>query len=190
MSGRAPETCCTPTGRWARFQLPGHAVTGDRTSSGADRRAKLGYDFADAIVDDHSRLAYCEPLADAKAATVTAFTARALAFFERHGIQAKRLMTDNHCSYTRDRSLSELLARKQIRHLTTPYRRPQPNGKVERLHQTIAREWAYGLRYRSSQHRAAALPHRLDHHNRRRPHRSLAGQPPTSRVHNVCGSVS
>jgi transposase InsO family protein len=175
---------------YARFQTPGHAVTGDRTRSAAERKARVGYDFAHAIVDDHSRLGYTELLADAKAATVTAFTERALAFFATHGIEAKRLMTDNHWSYTRNRSLRELLEARGIRHLKTPKRRPQPNGKVERFHQTMAREWAYGMRYRSSRHRATALPHWLRYYNERRPHSSLGGLPPISRVHNVCGQHS
>jgi transposase InsO family protein len=172
---------------YARFLTPGHAVTGDRTRSAAERKARVGYDFAHAIVDDHSRLGYAELLADAKAATVTAFSERALAFFAAHGIEAKRLMTDNHWSYTRNRSLRELLQARGIRHLKTPKRRPQPNGKVERFHQTMAREWAHGMRYRSSRHRAAALPHWLRYYNERRPHSSLGGLPPISRVHNVRG---
>jgi transposase InsO family protein len=50
----------------------------------------------------------------------------------------------------------------------------------------MAREWAYGVRYRSHRHRAAALPHWLDHYNTRRPHSSIGDRPPISRVHNVC----
>ena len=172
---------------YARFQRPGHAVTGDRSSTAADKKARPGYDFAHAIVDDHSRLAYAELLPDAKATTVTAFTERALAFFTARGINARRLMTDNHWSYTRNRSLRELLLGERIKHLRTPKHRPQPNGKVERFHQTMANEWAYGLRYRSSRHRATALPHWLAYYNQRRPHSSLGGRPPISRVHNVCG---
>ena len=95
---------------YARFDRPGHALTGDRSSSAAEKKARVGYEFAHAIVDDHSRLAYAELLPDCRAATVTAFTARALAFFAAHGIEAKRLMTDNHWSYTRNRSLRELLS--------------------------------------------------------------------------------
>jgi transposase InsO family protein len=172
---------------YARFQRPGHAVTGDRSSTAADKKARLGYEYAHAIVDDHSRLAYAELLPDAKAATVTAFTERALRFFATRGINAKRLMSDNHWSYTLNRSLRELLLAHQIKHLRTPKRHPQPNGKVERFHQTMAKEWGYGVRYRSSRHRAAALPHWLRYYNERRPHSSLDGLPPTSRVHNVCG---
>jgi transposase InsO family protein len=178
------------TSRYARFRRPGHRVTGDRSQRSRDwmrPETRVGYDFAHAIVDDHSRLAYVELHNDEKAATVTGFVERALAFFAEQGIVAKRLMTDNGWSYTHNRSLAELLARHRIRHLTTEPYRPRTNGKVERFHQTMAREWAYGVSYRTSRHRTAALPHWLDHYHRRRPHSSLSDRPPISRVHNVRG---
>jgi transposase InsO family protein len=177
------------TSRYARFLRPGHRVTGDRSQSlrGRSKRTVIGYDFAHAIVDDHSRLAYVELHPDEKAATVTGFVERALAFFAEHGIVAKRLMTDNGFSYVKNRSLAELLTRRGIRHLTTEPFRPRTNGKVERFHQTMARERAYGLAYRSSRHRNAALPHWLDHYNRTRPHSSIGDRPPISRIHNVRG---
>ena len=170
----------------ARFAEPGHALTGDRTSSAEKKRRKLGYDVVHAIVDDHSRFAYAEVLADAKAKTVTGFLERALAAFAKQGITPQRLMSDNAWSYTRNRSLRELLARHGIRHLTTKPHRPRTNGKVERFIQTLQREWAYGLVYASSEHRRRALPYWLDHYNRGRPHSSLGGRPPISRVQNVC----
>jgi transposase InsO family protein len=145
----------------------------------------IGYDFAHAIVDDHSRFAYVELHGDEKAATVTAFVERALAYFTDHGIVAKRLMTDNAFAYVHNRSLRELLAGRDIRHFTTEPYRPRTNGKVERFHQTMAREWAYGLAYRSHRQRNQAPPHWLNHYNHRRPHSSIGDQPPISRVHNV-----
>jgi transposase InsO family protein len=175
--------------RYARFLQPGHRVTGDRSQSlrGRSIKTQIGYDYAHAIVDDHSRLAYLELHGDEKAATVTGFVERALAFFAAHGVVAKRLMTDNGFSYVKNRSLRQLLARRGIRHLTTERYRPRTNGKVERFHQTMAREWAYGLAYRSHRQRNQALPHWLDHYNTRRPHSSLGGRPPISRVHNLRG---
>jgi len=177
------------TSRYARFLRPGHRVTGDRSQSlrGRSVETRVGYDFAHAIVDDHSRLAYVELHDDEKADTVTGFVERALAYFSKHGITAKRLMTDNAFTYVHNRSLRELLAHHGIRHLTTEPYRPRTNGKVERLHQTMARERAYGLAYRSHRHRNAALPHWLDNYNRRRPHSSIGDRPPISRIHNVRG---
>jgi len=178
------------TSRYARFLRPGHAVTGDRSQRSRNwmkPQTRVGYDYAHAIVDDHSRLAFVELHDNEKAATVTGFVERALDFFAEHGIVAKRLMTDNGFSYVKNSSLRELLASHSIRHLTTEPYRPRTNGKVERFHQTMAREWAYGLSYRSHRQRNQALPHWLDHYNTRRPHSSLGDRPPISRVHNLRG---
>ena len=169
---------------YVRFKRPGHRMTGDRRSQD---RVPDGVDHVHAIVDDHSRLAYAEIHPDARAETAAAFCERALAFYASQGIAVKRVMTDNAWAYTRGRAFRELLTRHDIRHLRTKPYRPRTNGKVERFHQTMAREWAYGLVYRSHHDRAAALPHWLEHYNRGRPHSSLGGRPPISRVHNVCG---
>jgi transposase InsO family protein len=93
-------------------------------------------------------------------------------------------------SYRRNRSLRELLSARGIRHIITPPYTPRWNGKVERFHQTMEREWAKGLRYRNSTARNRALPHWLRYYNQRRPHSSLGGQPPISRAHNLPGQDS
>jgi len=171
--------------RFVRFTRPGHAVTGDRHRTGAEKRLRVGYEWVHSLVDDHSRLAYSELHQDERAATVTGFVERGLAFYASHGIEARRLMSDNAFVYRRNRSLRELLAGSSIRHLLIPIRRPQVNGKVERYQQTLKREWALGHVYRSSDHRARALSHWVSYYNERRPHSSLDGRPPISRVHNV-----
>jgi transposase InsO family protein len=176
------------TARYARFERPGHRVTGDRSQRSRNWMAdgtRVGYAYAHAIVDDHSRLAYVELLDDERAPTVTAFVTRALTWFENHGIHTKRLMTDNAWSYTHNNALRHLLADRDIQHLRTQAYRPQTNGKVERFHQTMAREWAYGMAYRSSRSRDRALPHWLKHYNHTRPHSAIGNRPPISRIHNL-----
>ncbi len=69
-----------------------------------------------------------------------------------------------------------------ISHLRTRPYRPQTNGKIERFHQTMGREWAYGMTYASSRARARALPYWMSHYNERRPHSALAGKAPITRV--------
>jgi transposase InsO family protein len=171
------------TKRYARFNAPGHALTGDRS-----RRSRgAGYEYSHAIVDDHSRLAYVEITDSQDAEAVLAFTKRALEFFAEKDILVRRLMTDNAWAYTRSKKLRRLLRRRQIKHKRTRSRRPQTNGKVERFHQTMAREWGYGLAYASSEHRRRALPHWLAYYNERRPHSSIGDRPPISRVHDVSG---
>jgi len=171
--------------RFVRFSRPGHAVTGDRHRSGAELRMHVGYEWVHSLVDDHSRYAYSELHRDERAATVTGFVERGLAHFAHQGIEAKRLLSDNAFVYRHNRALRELLALHTIRHLFIRPRRPQTNGKVERFQQTLKREWGLGQTYRSSDHRAQALSHWLHYYNQHRPHSSLGGQPPTSRVHNV-----
>ena len=171
--------------RFARFTRPGHKVTGDRHRTGAEKRARVGWEFCHSIVDDHTRIAYTELHPDEKAPTVTAFVERALAFYAELGITARRLQTDNAFTYIHNRSLRELLDQHGIQHRRIPPRTPKRNGKVERYQQTLAREWAYGQRYRSSDARASALPHWLEHYNHRRPHSGIGNATPVSRAHNL-----
>jgi transposase InsO family protein len=172
------------TKRLARFDRPGHKVTGDRYRTAAEKMAGVGWEFCHSMIDDHSRLVFTEIHRDEKAATVTAFVDRALGFFAGHGIIAKRLQTDNAWTYIRNTSLRELLCTRGIEHRRIPPRTPKRNGKVERYQQTLAREWAYGQRYRNSDTRAAALPIWLNHYNTTRNHSSLNNRPPISRVRN------
>jgi len=171
------------TKRHARFVEPGHAVTGRRThgSRGA------GWEFVHTIVDDCSRLAYAEVHDDERAKTVTDFTRRALDWFGERGIVAERLLSDNAWVYAKNKGLRQLLADRVIEHWRTKPYSPQTNGKVERLQQTMDREWARGLSYRSSADRRAALPRWLDHYNEGRRHSALGNRSPMARVRDVLG---
>jgi transposase InsO family protein len=145
------------------------------------RRHSVGWEFVHVAVDDYSRLAYAEVLADEKAVTAIGFLRRALAFFERYGIRVERLLTDNGSAYV---SVKHALAcrRLGIRHLRTRPYRPQTNGKAERFIRTLLAGWAYGAIYGSSQERTAALDGWLWHYNHRRRHSALGRQPPVGRT--------
>ena len=169
--------------KFGKFTAAGHALTGDRSV----RSRRVGWEYVHSIVDDCSRLAYSEIHDDEKAATVTAFTRRALDWFLDHGIVAERLMTDNAFAYVLNRSLRELLGQRQIQHLRTRPYTPRTNGKVERYNQTLQREWAYALEYASSDARRQSLPHWLHHYNERRTHTALGNRPPRARVRDVLG---
>jgi transposase InsO family protein len=152
------------------------------------RRTTVGWEYVHVAVDDYSRLAYAEVLPDEKATTAIGFLRRAVAFFARYGIQVERLLTDNGSAY---RATIHALACRTlgIRHLRTRPRRPQTNGKAERLIRTLLAGWAYGAIYRSSRERSQALDGWLWHYNHRRRHSALGHQPPASRT-NLLGSYS
>src|SRR4029079_10870217 len=66
-------------------------------STGAKKRARIGYDYVHSMVDDHSRLAYSEILPDEKGPTCGGFLARAADYFTAYGITTiERVITDNH----------------------------------------------------------------------------------------------
>ena len=171
------------TKRHARFEVPGHAVTGDRTRNSAG----AGWEWVHVIVDDCSRLAYAEVHDDERAETVTAFTERALDWFLDRGIVTERLLTDNAWAYTKNKQLRELLTARAITHKRTRPYTPRTNGKAERLHQTMDREWARGLTYNSSADRRTALQHWLNYYNERRRHSAIGNHPPITRVRNLLG---
>ena len=85
--------------RYRRFRRPGYPFIADERQTSQELATHLGFDYFHAILDDHSRLAYGELLADQRAPTVTAFTERALAWFAEHGIHTRRLLTDGAWSY-------------------------------------------------------------------------------------------
>jgi len=147
-----------------------------------DHKARIGFDYVHSIVDDHSRIAYSEILGDEKAATASAFFARAIDAFAHLGVTIERVMTDNHWSYTHSRSLRELLERHGITHKLIRPHCPWQNGKVERFNRTLQVEWAYRQVFTTNDDRTAALAPWLDYYNHRRRHSALGGLPPISRL--------
>src|SRR5262245_39218879 len=160
-----------------RIRGVGHRITGDRR----DRHRGAGWEYAHVAVDDYSRLAYVEVLANEEAPTTEAFLRRTLAFFRTHHIRIRRVLTDNAKTYTAH-LFQNLCAQRSIRHGRTQPYRPCTNGKAERFIQTMLREWAYKRPYTSSSKRIAALTPWLYRYNHRRPHGSLGGQSPIARV--------
>jgi transposase InsO family protein len=166
----------------------GKRITGRRrnynpefTDAAGRVKKTTGWEFVHIAIDDCTRLAYAEVLADEKATTAISFLRRALAFFERHGIKVEQLLTDNGSAY---RSTVHAIACRTlgIRHLRTRPYRPQTNGKAERFIRTMLGGWAYGAIYRTSTERTAALDGWLWHYNHQRKHSALSHKPPTARL--------
>jgi len=118
----------------ARFRKVGHRITGDRQQG---RSYGVGYDKVHVAVDDATRLAYVEVLADGQKPTVIGFLSRAVTWFNAQGVESRRVMSDNGPAY-----VSKAFA-KACR--TRPYT-PRTNGKAER----------YGLRPTASTSRPCA----------------------------------
>jgi len=151
-------------------------------SSAKQKKARVGYDYIHAAVDDHTRLAYVEIHPDEKGATAARFLTRAAAFFASVGIEhIDTVMTDNHWSYTKSNQFATALDTIGADHITIRPHCPWQNGKVERFNRTLATEWAHRRVYQSNTQRTLALQPWIDHYNYHRTHSSIGG-PPITRV--------
>jgi hypothetical protein len=80
----------------------GKRIGGDRhspynpeyTDAAGRVRNTVGWEFVHVAVDDYSRMTYAEVLKDEKATTAIGFMQRAIAFYDRHGIEVERVLTD------------------------------------------------------------------------------------------------
>jgi transposase InsO family protein len=165
------------TKKLARFEQPGHRVTGDRTRY----TPRAGWQALHVAIDDHSRVGFSQLLADEKATSACGFLLDALRYYRRLGVPIAQVMTDNGSAY-KSRRFAKLLRRLGLRHIRTRPYTPRTNGKAERFIQTLLREWAYAYRYPSSKHRADELQPWMHHYNFHRPHSATEHRPPASRL--------
>ena len=156
--------------------------TGER---GHHYRPLIGTAFLHTVIDDHSRVAYIEICADEKADTAIGVLERAVTWFADRGVTVERVLSDNGSAY-RSHAWRDTCAQLGIRHKRTRPYRPQTNGKIERLHRTLADGWAYARFYSSETERRAALPEWLHFYNHHRTHSAIGG-PPISRLNNLPG---
>ena len=167
----------------ARFERIGHRITGDRAhrSDGHGRTSRAGWDYVHVSIDDASRIAFSQILADEKKESAVAFLNAAIAYYAGLGVTVTRVMTDNGSCY-RSRAFRAACKALGLRHIRTRPYTPRTNGKAERFIQTSLREWAYAQAYPTSEHRKAELPRWLHQYNWHRPHGSLQSQTPISRL--------
>jgi len=169
-----------------RFNAVGHRITGERTrhANPRSRAAAPGWEYVHIAIDDHSRIAFSQVLADEKKTSAVAFLEATVSRYRQLGITVAGIMTDNGSCY-RSRLFAQACRELEIRHLRTKPYTPQTNGKAERFIQTALREWAYATAFDTSEQRRAELPRWLHRYNWHRPHASLGGKPPISRLHST-----
>ena len=166
-------------------------TVGKRMLARADTRESrgAGWQWLHVAIDDHSRLAFAELHASDDRFACSAFLTRAAAWYREQGIVVERVLTDNAKAYHSHHWRDACAALEIERRYTRPYS-PWTNGKAEALIKTLLREWAYRFAYPTSSHRSRALTGFIRWYNRRRPHGSLTGRPPISRVSHLRGQYS
>ena len=164
----------------------GHWVHGrkGRPRREREKRTRVGFDFVHSLLDDHSRLAYTEPLDDEKGTTAAAFLARAKVWFAAHGItHIHRIVTDNGACY-RSNDFARIVGHRTRHQKTKPYT-PRHNGKAERYQRIMTEELLYAREYASEDERSQAIAIWNVHYNYHRPHMAHAGRSPITVVNNV-----
>jgi transposase InsO family protein len=160
-----------------RILRVGHRITGQRTETHRD----AGWEYVHVAIDDCSRVAYCQVLPDEEGVSACAFLRAAVAYYAGLGVTIREVLTDNGVCY-RAKHFAATCSDLGLKHRRTRPYTPRTNGKAERFIQSALREWAYARAYGTSAQRINALPRWLHGYNWHRPHTSLAGQPPTSRL--------
>jgi transposase InsO family protein len=158
----------------------GHRITG-RQSGVVNRHHGIGWEFVHVCIDDASRIAFVQVIADQRKESAVAFLQAAVAYYAKLGIRIERAMTDNGSCY-RSKTFRAACARLGVRQIFTRPYTPKTNGKAERFIQTALREWAYARAYQNSDQRSAELVTWLHRYNWHRPHGSLKANTPISRL--------
>ena len=172
-----------------KFERPGHWAHGDRSERHRTRTA--GKVKIIGVIDDHTRLAYCEIHAAENALTVSATLRRAAQWFIEHGCgPVQAVMSDNARCYSTSHHFRATLTELGARHILIPPRTPRWNGKIERFFRTLDTEWAHGHGWPNSTTRDRAPSSFLRFYNRRRPHSAAGGRPPITRVQHLHGQDS
>ena len=153
---------------------------------GRDRKKNVGYDYLHVAIDDHSRVAFVQALADEKGPACAQFLRDAAAYFASEGVTIERVMTDNARNYTTSTVFKNVLADLGISHKRTRIRQPQTNGKAERFNRTLLEEFAYKSLFTSNEQRLDALGPWLNSYNCDRPHTAIGGRTPLQRLRQQC----
>ena len=117
------------TKKLARFEQPGHRVTGDRTRY----TPRAGWQALHVAIDDHSRVGFSQMLTDETAKSACAFLLDALRYYQRLGVRVEQVMTDNGSAYKSPR-FAKLLRRLGIRHIRTRPLHPTHQRQGRTLH--------------------------------------------------------
>ena len=163
-----------------RIGSVGHRITGRQTGV-VNRHLGIGWEYVHVCIDDASRVAFVEVMADQRKESAVTFLKAAVAYYAKLGIRIERVMTDNGSCY-RSKAFRSACKRLDLRQVFTRPYTPKTNGKAERFIQTTLREWAYARAYQNSDQRTVELFNWLHRYNWHRPHGSLKAKTPISRL--------
>lgn len=142
------------------------------------------------LIDDYSRIAWCELVKDIKSLTVMFATMKSfMVLKDQYGIEFKELLSDNGSEFgskrRKDKSIhpfERMLIELDVKHrYTRPYR-PQTNGKIERFWRTIEDDLLRDTTFEFEEQLRDELMQYLYYYNHMRPHQGLDSKVPVEMV--------
>ena len=116
----------------------------------------VGRIYQQTAIDTHSNIGFAKLYTERTALTAAdLLNDKVFPFFDEHGIQVHRVLTDNgmeYCGRQESHPYELFLHLNDIEHTRTKVRKPRTNGSVERLHQTIKDEF-YAVAFRKKLYR-------------------------------------
>jgi Integrase core domain len=103
-----------------RIGSVGHRITG-RYPGAVNRHHGIGWEFVHVCIDDASRIAFVQVLADQRKESAVAFLQAAVGYYAKLGVRIERVMTDNGSCY-RSKTFRAACKRLGLRQVfTKPY---------------------------------------------------------------------
>ena len=125
----------------AKFDRPGHWATGQRGEQHKTRNA--GKVKIAGVIDDHTRLAYCELHPAKNALAVRATLTRAAAWMREQGCGPVQALISNNAKCYSGQRFRDTLAKLNAHHIRISPYTPRWNGKIERFFGTLDTDWAH-----------------------------------------------
>ena len=110
----------------------GHRITG-RYPGAVNRHHGIGWEFVHVCIDDASRIAFVQVLADQRKESAVAFLEAAVAHFAKLGVRIERVMTDNGSCY-QSKSFRAACKRRGLRQIFTKPLHSEDQWKGRTLH--------------------------------------------------------
>jgi transposase InsO family protein len=137
------------------------------------------------VIDDYSRVVWCEVIRSTKTIDATFAMMDAIMLLQRrYGITFEEVLTDNGGEFCgsektkNDHPFERLLMHFGIKHLRTQPYRPQTNGKIERFWRTFDDEVIEGAVYETLDDLKNSVLGYNFYYNEKRPHQAIAGKKP------------
>jgi transposase InsO family protein len=142
-----------------------------------------GYEYLFVAVDDYARELYVGIYPDKSQHSAADFLQSIL---RQCPYTIERILTDNGKEYKGkpdEHAFMLVAAAHDIKQSFTRVKRPQTNGKAERVIRTLMEGWHQAERFSSRQNRALALVRFTNYYNCVRPHKGIDKQTPLERLY-------